>query len=215
MKNMKRILILLIVAITTVASANAQFRWGIEAGMLVNKLHFGEDAIEKALKPDNSYGWKAGVRVEFTVPIIGIGVESGLQYARMNNGEDNKILVPDGENITNLREESAISKNFLMLPIHLKYKLTLPVIEKFVKPFIFTGPNLAFSLDKNTFKYLKNKTCQVAWDLGLGVELVNHLQIGASYSWGMNKIANWSGLVSAQDLNIKNNYWTLSAAYLF
>ena len=87
------------------------------------------------------------------------------------------------------------------------------MIEKIIKPYVFTGPTFAFKLDKDTFKDMKTKTCQVAWNVGLGVELINHLQVGASYGFGMNNIAkNW---LDAKNLKVKNNYWTVTAAWLF
>lgn len=81
---------------------------------------------------------------------------------------------------------------------------------------IFTGPCFSFKLDKS----LMDKTFQCAWNIGVGVELFKHLQIAGSYGFGINDIAK--GVFKSQDINVnlvqlkaKNNYWTVTAAWLF
>ena len=55
----------------------------------------------------------------------------------------------------------------------------------------------------------------MAWNVGLGFELVKHLQIGASYGFGINNIVDKVSDINTVDIKAKNNYWTVSAAYLF
>ena len=85
-----------------------------------------------------------------------------------------------------------------------------------IHPYIFTGPSFAFKLggDNDVFK---TKTFQCAWNVGLGVELFSHLQLSGSYGFGMNNIMKTAGIVSntSNDIKLKNNYWTITAAYLF
>ena len=97
----------------------------------------------------------------------------------------------------------------------MKYKLSLPAVESFIKPYIYTGPTIAFKLNKNTLDYWKTKTCQVAWNIGLGVELIRHLQVQASYGFGINDVVDRMGLAQTSNLKLKNNYWTVTAAWLF
>lgn len=209
----------MVMALATVAGANAQiFKFGVKAGMNINKMHFSNDAAQKIFNPDNSCGWTAGIMGEFNVPVIGICVDASLMYARMNNGVDDKISelnssIPGQDTYT--EEKQVFGRNFLEIPIHLKYKLNLPVVASIVKPMIFTGPNFAFKLDKNLLKSMKTKTCQVAWDLGIGVELLNHLQVAGSYSFGINNIADFTLGTHTQEIKAKNSYWQITAAYLF
>ncbi len=213
MKSLKRIIIVAIALVATVASANAQFKFGIKAGMNVNKVHFNKEIINDFMS--NSTGWTAGVMAEFTVPVIGVAVDASVMYARMNNGADNYVF--DMEDAT---EKNLFSRNFLEIPVNLKYKLTLPVVSKFLKPYIFTGPNFAFRLDKNVIEDMKTKKCEIAWNVGLGLELMNHLQVGASYGFGINNILDASNVLGISHINnekikARNNYWTITAAYLF
>ena len=62
----------------------------------------------------------------------------------------------------------------------------------------------------------KTKTFQTAWNIGVGVELFNHLQVAGSYGFGMNNIMKEvAGINTTNDFKVKNNYWTITAAYLF
>lgn len=206
MNNWKKLVLVSVVALLGIGSANAELRFGVKAGMLVNKLSFNQDAF----KANNSCGWTAGAMVEYTVPIVGITADAGLMYARMNNA----TKVSGMQNSDN----DIYGKNFLEIPINLKYKFTIPMVANIIKPYIFTGPNIAFRLDKSItddVNNIKSRTCQVAWNIGLGVELIRHLQVGASYGFGINNIVNKVTDANAVSIKAKNNYWTVTAAWLF
>ena len=55
----------------------------------------------------------------------------------------------------------------------------------------------------------------MAWNFGFGVQLLGHLQVGASYGIGMTKAFEKIGAVEGVDIQGKNRYWTVTAAYLF
>lgn len=208
MKAIKRILVALAVIILGCGVASAQFKYGVKAGMLVNNLNFkGGQYGDKYSFFDNSCGWTAGVMTEFTVPVIGLTFDAGLMYARMNNVvEDENVNKGDGD---------IYGKNFLEIPINLKYKFNIPAVASIIKPYFYTGPNIAFRLDKKVkTTEMESNVCQVAWNIGLGVELINHLQVSASYGFGINNVVKYIG-VNAEDLKARNNYWTIGAAWLF
>lgn len=213
MKSIKRILLVAMMILSTAAMANAQFKWGIKAGLNVNKLHFTNDFVDKTFDSGNSTGWEAGLMAEFTVPVIGIGFDASVMYARMNNGAGNEVIIPEENG--NETAAKVLGQNFLEIPINIKYKFTLPVVSSFLKPMIYTGPTFAFKLDKNVFDSMKTKSCQVAWNVGIGLEFLNHLQIAAGYNFGMNNVFDKVGIVNAEKIKAKNNYWTVTAAYLF
>ncbi len=206
MKYLNKILLAIVMMAMGVGMANAELRFGVKAGMLVNKLSLNQDIM----KANNSCGWTAGALVEYTVPIIGINVDAGLMYARMNNSTEVTGLTVDND---------LYGKNFLEIPINLKYKFTIPMVASIIKPYLFTGPNIAFRLDKSItddINDIKSRTCQVAWNIGLGVELIRHLQVAASYGFGINNIVSKAtDKVTPTQIKAKNNYWTVSAAWLF
>lgn len=190
---MKKIFLALLIMVMGASVANAQFRFGVKAGVNVNHLslknyHFNDN---------NNAGWTAGVMTEFQVPIVGLCLDLSVMYARLNPGDDAVFN----------------NKNFIQIPLNVKYKFGLPVVGRFLSPYLFTGPSFDFKLDKNIVNAVQTKTFQAVWNVGLGVELVRHLQIGASYGFGINNIAKKVGNVDPEKLH--NNYWTITAAYLF
>lgn len=214
MKRLTAIFATLVTVLMMSTSVDAKIiRFGVKAGANFNKITLTSvsGALDSFKDKANSSGWEAGVMIDGQVPIIGLGFDLSLMYARMNN---NSEIDYKGEPLYEG------SKNFLMLPLNIKYKFTLPVVGRYIAPYVFTGPNFLINLNKNTLKDLKNKTCQVAWQLGLGLEFVNHLQIGAGYNFGMGKVGNslFSGVTGVNtkpEYTVKNNYWMVTAAYLF
>lgn len=203
-----------------------QFSFGVKAGLNVNKLKFNEDIASAS----NSCGWTAGVMADFTVPIIGIGADVSLMYSRMNNASDVNYSgvqplppVLDGTTVVT-PTDNVYGKNFLEIPVNIKYKFTIPVVASIIKPYVFTGPQFGLRLDKNVKDVLHNiesRTFQMNWNIGLGVELIGHLQVGASYGIGCNSVVkslvtSTTGInASDEPYKVKNNYWTVTAAWLF
>ena len=219
MKKLKITLVMALVAICGCFQANAgsPFRFGVKAVLNVDKVSFNKDKWEDTFNEGNRCGFTAGLTTEFTVPVIGIGMDLSLMYSRMNCevpyiGEDGLVATDKA------------SKNFLEIPLNLKYKLALPAISRIVIPYVFTGPNLALKLGGKKDGYLSTKTAQWGWNLGLGVELIKHLQIGAGYTFGINNIVKFTdktiglpaGVPKPEDgVKVKNNYWTVTAAWMF
>ncbi|MCM1319715.1 MAG: PorT family protein [Muribaculaceae bacterium] len=198
-------IVLCVAMILGCASASAQFRFGIKAGINLNSLHFS--SFKDNLQPDNGCGFTGGVMTEFQVPVIGLCFDASLMYSHMSADTDIAYLNEDGQKEGFLKQK----KDFLEVPINIKYKLGLPVVH----PFIFTGPSFAFKLGKND-NILHTKTFQCAWNVGIGFELANHLQLAGSYGFGVNNIMEHvTGWEASNDIKLKNNYWTITAAYLF
>ncbi|MDE5744222.1 MAG: PorT family protein, partial [Paramuribaculum sp.] len=172
-----------------------QFRIGPKIGVNVNKL----SSKASGFSAENRAGFNAGLMTEFTVPVIGIGVDLSVMYVRRN---DKFTVGGDSENM---------HRDYIDIPLNLKYKLNIPLINNIVRPFLTTGPSFAFLTNKRSFNDFRNKKSDVAWNFGLGVEFVKHLQIGASYGFGLNKVTGNSD----SKIDGKNKYWTVTAAYLF
>ncbi|MDE5850347.1 MAG: PorT family protein [Muribaculaceae bacterium] len=211
MKTFHKALLVALVAIFSFGYASADFRFGVKAGMNFNKLNYkiqNMDDAKKNLDPSNQAGWMAGVMAEFTIPIINIGADASILYARQNvSKEDEKYYT---------------NQNFLDIPVNLKWKFGLPVVGKIVSPMIYTGPDFMFALDKNILDNVKEKKCEVGWNVGIGLELFKHLQIQGGYCFGLGDVAKYTKFVpgmpdldGGENLKVKKNYWTITAAYLF
>lgn len=202
MKLLKSIVALIAIVIFSVP-ASAQFKVGPRLGLNVNSLHFNGDMF----KGDNRAGFTGGVMCEFTVPIIGIGLDASVMYVR----RDAKWMK---ENVS----ESA-KRDYIAIPVNLKYKLNLPAVNHIVRPFIATGPEFSFLTSRRAINdALRNKSTDVSWNFGIGLELISHLQISATYGLGLNKniVSLLPGDLSDKNsVEGKNRYWTVTAAWLF
>lgn len=58
---------------------------------------------------------------------------------------------------------------------------------------------------------LNKKNAQVGINVGAGVKLLRHLQVGANYNIPLNKTAEWK----EADFSYKTKMWQISAAYIF
>lgn len=180
-------------------SAQAQFKYGLQVGTNVNTLHFNKDL----LSGENRMGFNVGAMVEFTVPVIGIGADLGVRYVRRN---------------TRFEDANGSFKNdrdYIEIPLNLKYKLNIPVINNIIRPYLATGPSVSILTSKKAIKDFQNKKYDTAWNFGFGVELVKHVQIGASYGLGLTKAMKAFGTTNSAGINGKNRYWTITATYLF
>lgn len=205
MTILKRIWVLAL-ALAVVMPAMAQFKIGPRVGINVNSLRFDQSTFDK----DNRAGFTAGLQAEFTVPIIGVGMDASVMYVK-RNAEFMQTLQDKTESVTKLHSD------YIEIPLNLKYKLNLPAVGAIIKPYVFTGPSFAFlTSKKDVSEFLKRKSCDIAWNFGLGVELINHLQVGASYGLGMTKALQTVGVHGDKaGIEGKNRYWTVTAAWLF
>lgn len=205
---MKKTLIAMMAAIAAVIAfsqpAQAQFRFGLKAGIDVNSLHFNQHIIDS----DNCTGFTGGVMAEFTAPLIGIGMDVSLMYTRRN------LEATIEEN--GLTATAKSHRDYFEIPINAKYKLNIPAINKIVRPMVFTGPSFAFLTSRTGInQFIKNKKMDCTWNFGFGVEVLTHVQVAAAYGIGLgNSITQAAGIQNTK-IDGKTHCWTVTAAYLF
>ena len=213
MKAIKSVISVAIVAIAVLLSstpADAQIKFGIKAGANFNSLKFNQDLLDS----DNRAGFNGGVMLEFTMPLIGVGMDASVMYVH-RSGRSGVSELDENGNIVST--STSFSRIYIDIPLNLKYKLSLPGIGSLVKPFVTTGPSFAFLVSKKSInEFLKNKSCDIAWNFGFGVELFSHLQVAASYGLGLTNTLEYVGIGNNNEtIEGKNRYWTVTAAYLF
>ena len=205
MKNFRRFLFSAVAIIAMSISAAAQFSIGPRVGINVNSMHFDSDLF----KSENRAGFTGGLQAEFMIPMVGFGFDASVMYVhRVNNATIDTNGTATAPQIKD--------KDYIEIPVNLKYKIGLPVIGKIITPYVFTSPSFAFLTSRKAINEAwKNKSTSVAWNFGFGVQLLGHLQVGASYGIGMTKAFEKIGAVEGVDIQGKNRYWTVTAAYLF
>lgn len=201
--------IVLAIAMITPASASAQFKWGPKVGVNVSSMHLNKSVFDSS----NRTGFTGGLTMELTVPLIGIGLDASVMYVKSKT-EFTSQSSSDSQDYNSL--EKATSREYISVPVHLKYKLQLPAISKIITPFAVTGPDFSFLTSKRSIENaVKNRSVDVSWDFGAGIELLQHLQVSASYSIGITKAFEVAKIVNGTPIEGKNRAWTITAAYLF
>lgn len=176
--------------------SQAQFRWGIKAGVAVNDMHLNSNTFSA----DNRTGFTGGLTTEFTVPVIGLGMDASLLYAQraFKTAEAGDAM-------------HTAKRSYIDIPVNFKYKIGLPVVGKVLTPYFTTGPDFSFLMSKrNMSNAWRNRTFDVAWTVGAGLQFFNHVQVGATYGWGITKSASKGDALYSRD-----RCWTVTAAYLF
>lgn len=168
--------------------AQAQLlKWGVKGGVNMSKIDW--DGGYEGNK-DNSTGFFIGPMAELTLPIIGLGVDGALLYSQ--------------------RGDDGFKQQGLEIPVNLKYTIGL---GSMLGIYFAAGPDFFYNwkdLDsKKTEEGYEKKSAQVGLNLGAGVKLLKHLQVGVNYQLPMGDS------FKIQNVNSKTKTWQVSMAVLF
>lgn len=190
---MKKIFSVLMIAVCLgmAMPAQAQLNFGVKGGLNLSKASFSN--LSDNLKTDNFTGFFIGPMAEFTIPIVGLGVDASLLFAQRGV----KVSADDGTSTT-------VKQNGLDIPVNLKYTFGLGSLAGI---FVAVGPDFYFDFDKSDT--VDKKKSEVGLNLGAGLKLLNHLQVGANYNIPLGDTADVSGG------SYKTKTWQISVAYLF
>lgn len=205
MKDMKRILIIAVLAVVSVA-AHAQFRWSAVAGANYTNLNFKQDIVSVT----KGVGYGAGIVGEMMFPGIGFGLDFGLMYeqesAKVNLGEKT-IWASEGYG-----KETAMLHN-IHIPVHLRFKYTrLNGFEEKLAPLVYFGPEFNIQAAHGGCKAFKYSGGDLSLAVGVGAEIFRRWQVIAGYTWGMTYVLKTQLL---EDFSAKASGWTLRVAYFF
>ena len=159
-------------------------------------IKFGVKGGVNLTKVDNATGFFIGPMAEVTIPIVGLGVDGALLFSQ--RGKD------DGK------------QTGLDIPINLKYTIGL---GSMLGVFVAAGPDFFFNFSGDK-KYmdeameLEKKKAMVGINIGAGVKLIKHLQIGVNYNIPLGDSYKLKEVGEAV-IGAKNKTWQISAAYIF
>ena len=105
-------------------------------------------------------------------------------------------------------DDITVKQNGIDIPVNLKYTIGLGSL---LGIYVAAGPDFFFDFKKKD--YVDRKKAQVALNLGAGVKLLKHLQVGVTYQLPMGDSFTWKNAGDA--IGAKNKTWQVSAAYLF
>jgi len=177
------------------ASLQAQIRFGIRAGVNIANI---SNISESTLSPDNINGFQAGALMECFI-LNNLGFDVAALYSQRG------IKI----------NEIQINKHVGYLDIPANLKMKLDVFES-VKPYVAAGPYISFNLaSSKVSEQWKAKSFGAGVNVGAGIELINHLQVGLNY--GLSLTDDYSTIkdTAVKDLKAKSRTWSLVATFLF
>lgn len=183
--------------------SQAQIKFGVRAGVSVADLSFDSDVFNSS----NITGFSGGLAVDFKIPVVGLGVSSGLLYTQ--RGGTFKIPSNIDEAVGTFTSKD-VRIGYLDIPVFLKWNFSIPLSP--VGVFIQGGPYFSLALDDKDAKDIKEafgsfNNFDTGLGLGAGVSLFSKLEVGAYYGWGLTKVYD--------NGDVKNRGWNITAAYFF
>ena len=172
--------------------AQAQIHFGVKGGLNLSKASFSN--VSENFKKDNFSGFFIGPMAEFNIPVVGLGVDASLLFAQRG------IKISDGG------EEATVKQNGLDIPVNLKYNIGLGSL---LGLYVAAGPDFYFDFEKTS--KVDKKKAEVGINVGAGVKLLNHLQVGANYNMPLGKTASFEDVEGSY----KTKTWQVSVAYIF
>ncbi len=172
---MKKLVVVLMMALLMISPANAQVRLGIKGGMNLSKLTFDKDVVSS----NNRAGFFVGPIFYVDLPFLpGFGFDLAAIYDR--KGTTMTAVIDDQ------KYEKKGYVQFLDVPIDVNYKIS------FSRGFAIygsTGPQFSFNLKQDDFKTIvdqranyKIKDSNFSWNVGFGMEIIRHFRLGYNYN---------------------------------
>ena len=194
---MKKLLstLMVIACLALAIPAQAQIKFGVKAGLNVSKLHLSENIVSK----DNRAGFFVGPTAEFTLPLLGLGIDGSVLYNQF--GVDS--------------EKGTSTKKSIEIPINLRWTVGF---SSLVGAYVAVGPQFGFNVGDRWFdevcEFKKNTT---SFNVGAGLKLLGHLQVGANYNFALkdNGKIHSGDIEDLATIGFKQNTWQVSVAYLF
>ncbi len=175
-------------------------KFGVKGGYNLSKPTYQISSSTTTGKQHS--GFFFGPTAEITIPFLGFGVDGALLYSQKG------IAVTSDKYSTVQQQEIAI-------PVNLKYTIG----NSLAGIFIFGGPQFAYNMSSSkndgyrTYSFNKSN---VTFNVGLGIKMVNHLQITANYNIPCNNTANYTvDTAAGQERSVKNKSWQFAAAWYF
>ena len=194
---MKKLLstLMVIACLALAIPAQAQIKFGVKAGLNVSKLHLSKETLSS----DNRAGFFIGPTAEFTLPLLGLGIDGSVLYNQF--GVDS--------------EKGTSTKKSIEIPINLRWTVGF---SSMVGAYVAVGPQFGFNVGDRWFdevcEFKKNTT---SFNVGAGLKLLGHLQVGANYNFALkdNGKIHDDDIEDLATIGFKQNTWQVSVAYLF
>ena len=204
---MKKIFTLVVLMVTMTVAAQAQLKFGVKGGLNLTNMKFDDSVAGKS----NQTGFFIGPTLNFSIPVIGLGIDASALY-------DQRSAKIDGL-------EEKFKQQSLQIPINLRYGFGLGNTASI---YLFAGPQFGFNIGDKSANVVDNalewrlKDSNLSANVGLGLMLLNHLQVSANYNIAMGTTGKFNVLEDVPNATwnqvtgkTKANAWQISVAYFF
>ena len=212
---MKRIFtaVLLMLAVVNTTQARS-LKFGLKGGLNVTSMSFDEKVFDSS----NKAGFFIGPTAQISLPLGGLGVDISALYDQ----KESKV------------NDNSIKQQSILIPVNLRLKLGL---GSRAGVYLAAGPQFGFNVgdSKYTWQSLKDikgtqqqidnefqlKKSNFSINLGAGIYLNKHFEIGFAYNIAMGKTADATfkeavnTAIGKTEDDAKAKTWTISAAILF
>ena len=191
-----------VVALFTVSSVNAQFKFGVKLGANVANATFTKDVLDTK----NITGFQFGPMIEGMMGRGGLGFDMALLYSQKGFKANQEKLKND----------------FLEVPVNLKFKLGIPLLN----PYVAFGPYASFRVNGDEYRTFRENASSVVeqvktqsfgagMNFSAGAEIFNHLQLGVTYGWGLTDNYKTFDANDFDSYKGKLHSWQITATFLF
>ena len=190
--------------------AKAGIEFGLEAGMNLSKLSVSKN-LKQFTDPQNRYGFYVGPKMNFN--FLGFGGDVALLYNQRR---------------LSLTDHTSKTFRSVEVPVNFRYTLGLSSIAAV---YASTGPQFGFNIGNRKWgitditegriatpennvlsSTFTRKNMNVSWNIGVGVKLAGHVELGIGYNILLSKYAKTYG---AGTYSFRANTFQVQAAYLF
>ena len=197
--------LLMAMMLMALVPASAQgVKFGVKGGINNTEMKFDKSVFDS----DNRFGWFVGPVLSVALPVGGLGFDIAALYDQSE---------------AKLNEET-IRRKSVLVPLNARLNLGLSDAAGI---YVSAGPQFGFNVGDNEFKWKKSdveqtfqlKKSSFSVNLGAGVYLTKHFEVGFTYNIAMGNTAEasfkqaWDATTTNDDTKAKS--WTISACYYF
>lgn len=205
---MKRNIVILFLFLFLAHPLSAQFHLGIEAGANVNSVSFSKDVWSS----ENRLGFFVGPKLCAIIRPLGIGIDAAALYSHKTAA----IVTTTATSGINTHDTEL---NYIEVPINLRWNIG----SEHLGIYMATGPQFAWFVGDRTISDIYNDRQTVfesnlfSWNVGAGVMLFRHIQLGATYNIPVKKAGTIrdSFTQTVDGENIKYHTWQIHLNYFF
>lgn len=192
---------MLAVALFTATPSKAQVSFGLKGGLNATNMSFSKSVADKS----NQEGFFVGPTIKVTLPLVGLGIDAAALYDQ----RDAKL------------DDETLSQRSINIPINLRYGIGL---GSMASVYLAAGPQFGFNVGTKNFgdefSNFEMSKSNFSVNVGAGVSLISHIEIGFTYNIACGKTGEVTVLNTASNVlehvaDAKANAWQVYAAYYF